>query len=704
MVIAPTSSTPRFAFRQNSVVVMDGANWLVEKRLSTGQWLLMHMETGESNLVCDDKIARLQREGRFHLHQASSKVAPAPAPLSPVVIGEKARAANLRKHEYVQACRGLPRSRKRLLGVIASIAQKHNEPPPGFTSVLGWMDEFEAWGEILGTAAYSNRHDLKGTRGSRLPAHLDRAIDLGVEAWLHLQNCDLAYAVVCKEVSRIDEEEGDAIDRLSLPECYIDPHGRLLPPSLRTFQRRCRNENRLVVDLAHFGEGHARKHNRTWATRDFPDRPYQEVEVDHCTLDITLVDAGGLVVGRPDLVCFRDRATAMVLGFGVGLDAPSYASFLEGLRHTIYPKDLSEEITTPWPCFGRIETLIVDGALHFLGDSIANAGRELGFSHQVCPPRQPWMKGSLERFFRTLGVGLIHRLPGTTLSNVVDRSQHEHLGQPALTLEQFRHILTKWICEIYHVDVTKALGPIRGMGAQPLATWQEKAARFVTPPLPPRDIFIALAGQVDHRTIQKDGIVWDHIKYESPVLSALLQHPQHRRRSSEGSSSRYKVLRDPQNLGEIVVVDPYRNVPIHVPATLGHRKYADGLTLHQHQVVLANVKAANRDVTFDDLVEAKAALAELAMRFLRHPGRRSVEKAVARFIGADEMRRYRSAVDVEKPKDQVASLHDLLAAEPPPAFGEQPPTDEPYQEVDDLEFLRRTRGFAVRTVEGGPLA
>lgn len=164
------------------------------------------------------------------------------------------------------------------------------------------------------------------------------------------------------------------------------------------------------------------------------------------------------------------------------------------------------------------------------------------------------------------------------------------------------------------------------------------------------------------------------------------------------------MLRDPQNLGEIVVVDPYRNIPIHVPATLGHRKYAEGLTLHQHGVVLANAKAANRNVAFDDLVEAKASLAELAMRLLQHPGRRGVEKAVARFIGTDEMRRHRSKIEVETPNDQVASLRDLLAPEPLPTRGKQPATDEPYEELDDLELLRRTGGFAVHSAEGGPLA
>ena len=91
-------------------------------------------------------------------------------------------------------------------------------------------------------------------------------------------------------------------------------------------------------------------------------------------------------------------------------------------------------------------------------------------------------------------------------------------------------------------------------------------------------------------------------------------------------------------------------------------------------------------MTFDDLVEAKAALAELAMRFLRHPGRRSVEKAVARFIGADEMRRHRSAIEVKNPDDPNGLLCDLLAPKPLSSVGkEYPVTDKPYEDTDDLK-------------------
>ncbi len=699
---------PQFAFHPGSLVVLDDQNWVVERRLGTGQWQFLCIDDGLPRFITDEEIAILQREGSFHLHASSSKRVAGPSPISPVVVGDEGRASNLRKHEYVESCRGLPRSRRILPLTIAEVAAKRGEQAPGFTTVLQWLDECERWGATLGTAAYSDRHDLKGGRGTRVPEHLERALEAGVDAWLQLQNRDLAFAVVEREVRRIDDEEGRSIDKASLPARYVDPAGRLLPPSRRTFDRRCNSLNRLTVDMAHFGEGKARKFGRTWATRPIPDRPYQEVEVDHCTLDITLVDPGGMLIGRPDLVCFRDRATAMVLGYGLGLDAPSYASFIEGLKHSIYPKDLSDypDIQNPWPCFGRIGTLIVDRALHFLGDSIQNAGRELGFDIQVCPPRQPWMKGGLERFFGTLGSGLVHHLPGTTLRNVVERREHEHLAGPALTIAEFRHLLTRWICDVYHPDVTRALGPIRGVGAQPLQVWKQKAERFVTPPLPSPDVFMALAGQVSHRTIQKDGISWDYIKYEGPELGPLLRHPKHRRRASEGTASRYKVLRDPQDLGHITVVDPHRNEPIRVPATLGHREYAKGLTLNQHHVILANAKAANQEVDHDALVKTKASLADLAMRILHHPGRRGVEKAVARFIGADVQRRHRSELHSAPRSDDQGQTLSLLDARSEIAGSAErtASADLPVDEGAELEALRRQTGFAFHVVDsGGPL-
>lgn len=62
MTVSSATATPRFGFRQNNVVVLDGDNWLVQQRLPTGQWMLLQVDTGEGRFVHDDEVARLQRD------------------------------------------------------------------------------------------------------------------------------------------------------------------------------------------------------------------------------------------------------------------------------------------------------------------------------------------------------------------------------------------------------------------------------------------------------------------------------------------------------------------------------------------------------------------------------------------------------------------------------------------------------------------
>ena len=219
----------------------------------------------------------------------------------------------------------------------------------------------------------------------------------------------------------------------------------------------------------------------------------------------------------------------------------------------------------------------------------------------------------------------------------MQRRDHEHTIKPTLTLEEFERLLLIWICDVYHVSDQRGLGIIRGIGGRPLDAWAEKMP-YTTAPLPPRDQFTALAGDIHHGTIQKDGVRWDHILYEGPELWALQNHPQHKRRS-DGVASRYKFVRDPYDLGSIQVIDPYNKRPIRVSATAAHASYATGLTLHQHKVNMANVKARKNQIDISDLLAVKAELAHIAMSILQHPGRRKVEKSVAKYLGGDFLRR-----------------------------------------------------------------
>ncbi|MGZ3382027.1 MAG: Mu transposase C-terminal domain-containing protein, partial [Isosphaeraceae bacterium] len=553
---------PKFILPPGAVVMIGEEEYQVERRLPDGRCQLLSVAEGIPLFQTDRQLADRQLRGEFYVAAERGLRIFAPPPLSPIAIGDKAHEKNLRKHAYVQHCLDevypLVLSRQRLVPVIEGCAAARGEEAPAFTTVLSWLKEWQRYGEVYGTAAYSDRHDLKGRFGGRMLDHQERAIEYGIDQWLKLGKKVLAYDLVVDHVRKFDEERGPLLDKASLGPVYVDSKGRLIPPSKRTFERRCALLDPMVRDWAMKGPAFARKHHRTYQTRALPDRPYQEVEVDDCTLDILVIDPSGLVLGRPNLIVFRDRATGMILGYSLSFEGPSYASFVQGLKHAMYPKSLEAypQVKNAWPCWGRIENLFLDNALHFLGDNIRAAARELGFNLVHCAPRQPWLKGAVERIFETAGTGFIHSLPGTTLQNVIARRDHENLGEATLTLDELGQLLTLWICDIYHARVQKGLGPIRGVGDVPLQVWADKAKDYRTPLLPHEDVFMSLAGDVEERTIQKDGISWDYIKYESADLWALLRHPEHKRGRG---ATKYKVVRNPYDLGQISVIDPYNS-------------------------------------------------------------------------------------------------------------------------------------------------
>ncbi|MER9843500.1 hypothetical protein NKJ59_19925 [Mesorhizobium australicum] len=635
-----------------SEVKMHDSRYFVQQRLGD-QWVLIDRENAKPALLTDAQIGSLMSSGDFAVERVATGFKSAPIPPSPLLTSETNHRQNLRKHAYVEECRRLGdhlrRSRSILKPVIAEVASRRGEKAPGFTTVLSWLDEAEQFGQHFGTAAYSDRHYLKGGRGTRLPNWQENAVESGIEAWLSVSRMpkNMAYAKVCEAVREFDETFGASMDKSALPSKLVASDGGLLPPSKRTFERRCEAVDRYTRDYYKRGPHFATNNNRTYSTRPQPARPYEDVEVDHCTLDVIVIDGKrGCIFGRPDLVVFRDRATAMIAGFSIGFEAPSYTSFLEGLRHATYPKSTESlaGVSSNWPCYGRIENLWVDNAFHFIGNNISEAGRELGINIERLPRRAPWMKGALERLFRTMGVGLIHLLPGTTLENVLARRDYETLGTASLTLPELEGVITKWICDVYHQRMTKGLGVIRGHGDVPFRVWNELAAKCPAALPPNQDLFTSLAGDTDYRTIQRDGIVWDYIKYECPELSALLTDSRHGLRREGRSSTKYKVVRDPYRLAEISLVNHHAGKIISVPATAAHQEYASSITLHQHRVILARAGEQVRgNVDINTLMRVRAELADLVTRLLaKRP--KTIEKKLARYLQKEAAYRLASKI------------------------------------------------------------
>ena len=148
--------------------------------------------------------------------------------------------------------------------------------------------------------------------------------------------------------------------------------------------------------------------------------PLQRVEIDHTTLDLIVVDETRLLpLGRPTLTIIIDRCTRCILGYYIGYEPASYISVMKALSHAIKPKSYVKQkypdVENIWPCWGIPDLLIVDNGPEFHSNDLEAAASIDQFRHPVLSRKKPWLKGAVERHFRTQSVSLIHTLPGTNI-------------------------------------------------------------------------------------------------------------------------------------------------------------------------------------------------------------------------------------------------------------------------------------------------
>lgn len=617
---------------------------------------LRDVQTGQKEYYDDRTLAELARLGECWASEVAAsrkKRGPIPRRLS---LTEKQEVSADRALAYVTGCLSLPdfrRSRRTLKPVIERIANDRGEEKPGFTTVLSWLDSWIQNGDIHGKAALAPRGRI-GNRSRRWAADVDTAVRYGVETALAQPK---GTAQNAREYAEIRLKEISARKASELP-------------SVRTFQRRMEQMAPYAKDYLRRGARHAERKHSAYYERRRPALPLEEVEVDHTTLDIQVIDPEyDAILGRPDIITFRDRATGVVLGMSIGWEVPSYTSFLQGLRHAIYPKDLSNfpNLQRGWPFHGKFKRLYVDNALHFIGLNIQEAAAELNFELAEFRPGHPWLKGATERFFRTINEALVHRLPGTTTSNVVERQSYDDLQDPCLTIDELEGLLFHFICDDYHYSEHEGLGPLRTLKDVPARLWEKGIDSVKIPLLPEPDIFVALAGDTDVRTIQHYGIEWDYITYQSDTLIPLRQHRNHKPGRGRHGGTKYQVRRDPNDLGRIWVVDPYHGGRIEVPAV--RHDYADGLTLHQHRVIIAQHKrTVAAAVDIEGLIAVRQKLAAQVQAMRKDPKRIKLERAVARFLGRQQQKALRSRVKANPPDSEASKSHvdltDLGSAAP----------------------------------------
>lgn len=450
----------------------------------------------------------------------------------------------------------------------------------------------------------------KGNRRHRLPREVREIIALMTrQFYLNPQrnNITKVFKEVESAISR-DNEFRDLADRLPIPALRtIASHIKTLDPYLVMMTR----EGKREADKSFHAYGHAKPQQRV----------LQRVEIDSTVLDLFVLDAErSLVFGRPYITVAIDAYSRAIVGFHVGFTPPSYVTLMETIKHAVLPKHGLREkypgLINEWECCGLMDLVAVDNGREYHSTHFADACQQLKIQVLYCPPREPWLKGKIERFFRTLNQKLLHTLPGTTFGKQLQLADYDPAKHASIDFEGLMEVLHIWIIDVY------MQGEHRGIGMSPAQKWRESVNEF--PPRWPasrRDLDINL-GQIVERVIGKQGIEFKGLFYNSPELATL------RHKLPPRQKIAIKYL--PDDIGAIFARDTVSGDYLYVPAL--DQRYARGKTLWLHEIILRNAKEnAKGRVDRAAILQAERAIQRVIDTALDKPNKRT-NKHLARAL------------------------------------------------------------------------
>lgn len=528
---------------------------------------------------------------------------------------EKHSAEALRRRAYLNALIGIDTSKLskdlELEGQIADVARTIQDMrPPSPPTVRRW----------------ANRYGLTRCVVHLVPKHSQKGRMAAIRGELEdiLAPC-LEEAYLLPErpaVTHLYEEFGGRVRSINVRRLPAD---QLKLPSLATLRRYIAKLNPVEVDRLREGEFAAKRKHRNAVGRLEVGKILDRWEIDHTLLDVHVVDPEtGEVIGRPYLTVIMDRHSRMIMAFLLHLSAPNTESVLRTIERAIRPKQAwlakFPQVQNEWRAQGLPLYLLPDNAAEFHAYDLILAFNELGIEVLFPRSRGPEKKGGVERFFRTLAEDLIHRLPGTTFSNVQERGDYPSEQRACITLPKLEKMLTLWIVDRY------LQRPHRGLsGRTPAQVWKDGESRR-TPRLPlDLDSLECILAHRSNVRLHHYGVEVDSQQYHCEDLVQL----RHR------LGDRPKVdVRFRDDLGHIWVRDPLRNTFLLVP---NKDQRMRGLSRDLYRVARARAKKevqsssqANAQMVLETyrsiMAEADAAMASNKLRKRRYAARSRLDK------------------------------------------------------------------------------
>lgn len=638
----------RSQFSEGTRLKWKSSSYVISKILMDGKILLQNLSYGgfETFALQDLLLAWKQRELVFALIGNNvKKAADGSFPtrydvdtlaLLPAVIRDE----TLRRYKLILPFIKLP-ANKRTKKIIYAYAEslQQGEPATGTTvkravrskiggaqsggSIWRWLQVYlDSSNSIRALVPKMERQGGTGTR--RLNEDVEAAIQLTLE-WCKGKPAkrtleDIERLVITRLVNMNRDRELRNLPSLEMP-------------AITTIYRR-------VLD---FGADSVlrRRLSRVEAQADSPvmqgprpTRINEVIELDTTILDLIVVDDDDrLPIGKPAITLGIDKYSIAPWGLSVGFIPAGYQTTMNGLLHGILPKDDCQQIygtKHPWLACGLPETIVTDNGPEFDNRALEDALMDLGINWERMPRRTPWWKAHVERFIKTQNTGLIHKLPGTTYSNTVERGDYDSEGESCISYTAFMQLLHKWLLDDYCEDWHKHKGVTAEtfMGGVPSKIWQKSVDAGFEPwwHHSAEEVCIMLLPS-DNRVLQRTGIHKDHIVYNSSVLASW--------RSRLPTKDREVLIKwDMGDRNYIYVQNPLDLTEwIHVPSTMP--EYTENLQDWKHRKLVAKLNKERGEVDYQSLLDARNEMEAIAKREYEITRRTRIKtrKLAARMIG-----------------------------------------------------------------------
>jgi putative transposase len=441
-----------------------------------------------------------------------------------------------------------------------------------------------------------------------------------------------------------------------------EPEAQIKPVSRTTIYNWITRLRQDIVDASRLGADAARVKYRMVSGTLKVSSVLERVEIDHTPLDIIVIDKNTTIpLGRPWMSLAIDRYSRMIVGFYLSFNAPSSHSVLQCLRQSILPKEAwlarFPDIKGEWPACGIMDLIALDNGLDLHSDALESACQELGIQQLFCPAGKPQFKGAVERCFRTLAKGLIHRLPGTVFSSVDERGQYPAEELAAVDLETLTYVITRWIVDIYSVTYH------RGLGTTPLLKWRESASkRVIELPAYPEQLAV-ITGIPATRTLFHYGIELEGLHYNSRELQEM------RRRTGDSRKVGLKFYED--SVEYVHVYDDHGKEYIRVPAI--NSDYAANLPRGVHRLIREHARRTfGEQYSIAQMEEAREAIEEKIKASLDFK-RMATRKLGASLLHADSESVLRNEDPLMSARQPVDSMTEKSLADLPEGLDDKLP-------------------------------